>query len=274
MATIYNPAFKADAVITQVFSSTHLGFDSSSAWGATAGHPIYAMERGKVVESNLVYGKYGWINTSGNYVAVQHPGTPTHYFVTTGKHLNSRSVVVGDSVTGDTQVGTEGKTGGPLVTGVHLHQDVFEYNNGTLKRIDPRPFIENPKLLIVEEEEVVSFPVYAKYEALNTLKTRVAPSRGADVIKDEGVKAGTPFTAVKIAENDEHMWALHADGWSALGTLNGSDTWVKAVVVSDDSEHVKDLVAKLAVEKSKTSSLTADVADQRSHMDIARAELE
>jgi len=270
MATIFNPAFKAVVPITQLFGGAHLGFDSASAWGASVGHPIYALERGKVVESNLVYGTYGWINTSGNYIAVRHPGIPEHYFVTTGKHLNSRTVSVGANVTSDTQVGTEGKTG--TATGVHLHQDVFEYKDGQLNRRDPKPFILNPSLLIVADEQTCAIPVYATYEATDNLKIRSGAGTDYEWLANGTalINKGEQFVAINLAVADGYAWAEHDAGWSALGEADGSPLWVKAIVTTDGSARIAILEAEnalqqkqIAQQRGTISGLTVSLTNER-----------
>ncbi len=101
------PAGNLDWVITQRFSSTHLGID---IWRPNCeGQPVYPAAPGIVSYA-------GWLSEkSGLWVAINHgEGWRTDY-----RHLSRGLAPVGATVLLGKQVALVGKTG--IVTGAHLH---------------------------------------------------------------------------------------------------------------------------------------------------------
>ena len=78
------------------------------------GEPIFAANNGTVIES-----KYDYKGGGGNLIYIDH----NNGYVTEYAHLNSRSVVVGQTVSIGERIGGMGSTGNS--TGVHLHFGVW-----------------------------------------------------------------------------------------------------------------------------------------------------
>ncbi len=106
----------------------HAGVDYS----ARTGTPVYAVAKGKVVEST--YDQY-----SGNKVAIRHNDNSISYYL----HLSKRSVSRGQTVRSRQMIGKVGATG--RVTGPHLH---FGFKNHKGRWINPltKRMIATPKL--------------------------------------------------------------------------------------------------------------------------------
>ena len=120
-----NFCFPVDYIaISTPFSPSHLGTDY--AWNSSHGGqnvPIYAIADGGTV----IISK--WSDTVGNYVVIEYHFGGMTYLVRY-KHMLSRSVSVGDTVSMHQQIGVMGNTGSTS-NGTHLHMDLIIIPDGT-----------------------------------------------------------------------------------------------------------------------------------------------
>jgi murein DD-endopeptidase MepM/ murein hydrolase activator NlpD len=120
-----NFCFPVDYIaISTPFSPSHLGTDY--AWNSAHGGqnvPIYAIADGGTV----IISK--WSDTVGNYVVIEYHFGGMTYLVRY-KHMLSRSVSVGDTVSMHQQIGVMGNTGSTS-NGTHLHMDLIIIPDGT-----------------------------------------------------------------------------------------------------------------------------------------------
>ena len=99
---------------------------------ARSGAPVYAVARGRVIESS--YNKFG-----GNKIAIRHADKSVSYYL----HLKNRHVKKGDRVLSHQIIGRVGATG--RVTGPHLHFG-FKKPNGRWMNPMSKRMIATPKL--------------------------------------------------------------------------------------------------------------------------------
>ena len=132
-----------DYSVTQNFSSSHRGID----FGVWYGDPICAIKSGTVIaaydEGYFSTDNILW--TYGTYVVVEHEDGMRSYYA----HLKSRTVSVGDQVTGGQILGYSGNTGrtNPEPTaakpyaGTHLHFEIRVKKNGVYVTTDPKAYL-------------------------------------------------------------------------------------------------------------------------------------
>lgn len=106
----------------------HAGID----YGAPSGAPVYAVAKGRVVESNFD-------GYSGNKIAIRHADRTVSYYL----HLSRRVVNVGQSVNARQMIGRVGATG--RTTGPHLHFG-FKTASGNWMNPNQKRMIATPKL--------------------------------------------------------------------------------------------------------------------------------
>ena len=129
--------------VTQDFHSGHRGID----FGVWYGDPIVAVKSGKVIaaydEGYFSTDNILW--TYGTYVVVEHADGMRSYYA----HLKSRTVSVGDTVSGGQIIGYSGNTGrtNPEPTaakpyaGTHLHFEIRVKQNGVYVTTDPKAYL-------------------------------------------------------------------------------------------------------------------------------------
>ena len=129
--------------VTQDFSSSHRGID----FGVWYGDPICAIKGGKVITAydEGYFSKDNILWTYGTYVVIEHEDGMRSYYA----HLKSRTVSVGDTVTGGQIIGYSGNTGrtNPEPTaakpyaGTHLHFEIRVKKNGVYVTTDPKAYL-------------------------------------------------------------------------------------------------------------------------------------
>ena len=129
--------------VTQSFSSSHRALD----FGVWYGDPICAIKSGKVIvaydEGYFSQDNILW--TYGTYVVIEHEDGMRSYYA----HLKSRTVSVGDTVSGGQIIGYSGNTGrtNPEPTaskpyaGTHLHFEIRVKKDGVYVTTDPRQYL-------------------------------------------------------------------------------------------------------------------------------------
>ena len=129
--------------VTQSFSSSHRALD----FGVWYGDPICAIKSGKVIvaydEGYFSQDNILW--TYGTYVVIEHEDGMRSYYA----HLKSRTVSVGDTVSGGQIIGYSGNTGrtNPEPTaskpyaGTHLHFEIRVKKDGVYVTADPRQYL-------------------------------------------------------------------------------------------------------------------------------------
>ena len=129
--------------VTQDFHSNHRGMD----FGVWYGDPIVAIKSGKVIaaydEGYFSTDNILW--TYGTYVVVEHADGMRSYYA----HLKSRTVSVGDTVTGGQIIGYSGNTGrtnpeptaAKPLAGTHLHFEIRIKKNGVYVTTDPKAYL-------------------------------------------------------------------------------------------------------------------------------------
>ena len=129
--------------VTQDFSSSHRGID----FGVWYGDPICAIKSGKVITAydEGYFSKDNILWTYGTYVVIEHEDGMRSYYA----HLKSRTVSVGDTVSGGQIIGYSGNTGrtNPEPTaskpyaGTHLHFEIRVKKNGVYVTTDPKAYL-------------------------------------------------------------------------------------------------------------------------------------
>ncbi|MBR7162062.1 MAG: G5 domain-containing protein [Clostridia bacterium] len=129
--------------VTQSFSSTHRALD----FGVWYGDPICAVKGGKVIVAydDGYFSKDNILWTYGTYVVIEHEDGMRSYYA----HLKSRTVSVGDTVSGGQIIGYSGNTGrvNPAPTaskpyaGTHLHFEIRVKKDGVYVTTDPRAYL-------------------------------------------------------------------------------------------------------------------------------------
>ena len=129
--------------VTQDFSSSHRGID----FGVWYGDPICAIKGGTVITAydEGYFSKDNILWTYGTYVVIEHEDGMRSYYA----HLKSRTVSVGDKVSGGQIIGYSGNTGrtNPEPTaakpyaGTHLHFEIRVKNNGVYVTSDPKAYL-------------------------------------------------------------------------------------------------------------------------------------
>ena len=132
-----------DYAVTQSFSSSHRALD----FGVWYGEPICAIKGGKVIAAydEGYFSKDNILWTYCTYVVIEHEDGMRSYYA----HLRSRTVSVGDTVSGGEIVGYSGNTGrtNPEPTaakpyaGTHLHFEIRVKKNGVYVTTDPREYL-------------------------------------------------------------------------------------------------------------------------------------
>lgn len=129
--------------VTQSFHSSHRALD----FGVWYGDPICAIKSGKVIaaydEGYFSTDNILW--TYGTYVVIEHEDGMRSYYA----HLKSRTVSVGDTVSGGEIIGYSGNTGrtNPEPTaskpyaGTHLHFEIRIKQGGVYVTTDPRAYL-------------------------------------------------------------------------------------------------------------------------------------
>ena len=129
--------------VTQDFSSSHRGID----FGVWYGDPICAIKSGKVItaydEGYFSTDNILW--TYGTYVVIEHEDGMRSYYA----HLKSRTVSVGDTVSGGQIIGYSGNTGrtnpeptaAKPLAGTHLHFEIRVKQNGVYVTTDPKAYL-------------------------------------------------------------------------------------------------------------------------------------
>ena len=129
--------------VTQDFSSSHRGID----FGVWYGDPICAIKSGKVItaydEGYFSTDNILW--TYGTYVVIEHEDGMRSYYA----HLKSRTVSVGDTVSGGQIIGYSGNTGrtnpeptaAKPLAGTHLHFEIRVKKNGVYVTTDPKAYL-------------------------------------------------------------------------------------------------------------------------------------
>ncbi len=129
--------------LSQDYHSGHLALDFAIWYG----DPILAVKSGTVImaydEGDFPQTNANW--TYGTFVVIEHENGVRSLYA----HLESRTVSVGDKVTGGQMIGTSGNTGrvNPMPTpenplaGTHLHFEIREKKNGSYVRVDPKKYI-------------------------------------------------------------------------------------------------------------------------------------
>ena len=132
-----------DYVVTQSFSSTHRALD----FGVWYGEPICAIKSGTVITAynEGYFSKDNILWTYGTYVVIEHADGMRSYYA----HLKSKTVSVGQKVSGGQIIGYSGNTGrvnpsptadNPLA-GTHLHFEIRILQNGAYVTTDPRKYL-------------------------------------------------------------------------------------------------------------------------------------
>ena len=129
--------------VTQDFSSSHRGID----FGVWYGDPICAIKSGTVITAydEGYFSKDNILWTYGTYVVIEHEDGMRSYYA----HLKSRTVSVGDKVSGGQTIGYSGNTGrtNPEPTaakpyaGTHLHFEIRVKKNGVYVTTDPKAYL-------------------------------------------------------------------------------------------------------------------------------------
>ena len=129
--------------VTQDFSSSHRGID----FGVWYGDPICAIKSGKVITAydEGYFSTDNLLWTYGTYVVIEHEDGMRSYYA----HLKSRTVSVGDTVSGGQIIGYSGNTGRtnpePTATkplaGTHLHFEIRVKKNGVYVTTDPKAYL-------------------------------------------------------------------------------------------------------------------------------------
>ncbi len=132
-----------DYPLTQSFSSSHRALD----FGVWYGEPICAIKSGTVIaaynEGYFSTDNILW--TYGTYVVIEHEDGMRSYYA----HLKSKTVSVGQKVSGGQIIGYSGNTGrvnpaptasNPLA-GTHLHFEIRVKQNGAYVTVDPRKYL-------------------------------------------------------------------------------------------------------------------------------------
>lgn len=129
--------------VTQDFSSSHRGID----FGVWYGDPICAIKGGTVITAydEGYFSKDNILWTYGTYVVIEHEDGMRSYYA----HLKSRTVSVGDKVSGGQIIGYSGNTGrtNPEPTaakpyaGTHLHFEIRVKKNGVYVTTDPKAYL-------------------------------------------------------------------------------------------------------------------------------------
>ena len=129
--------------VTQDFHSGHRGMD----FGVWYGDPIVAIKSGTVIAAydEGYFSKDNLLWTYGTYVVIEHADGMRSYYA----HLKSRTVSVGDKVSGGQIIGYSGNTGrtNPEPTaskpyaGTHLHFEIRVKQNGVYVTTDPKAYL-------------------------------------------------------------------------------------------------------------------------------------
>ena len=129
--------------VTQGFHSSHRALD----FGVWYGDPICAIKSGKVIAAydEGYFSKDNILWTYGTYVVIEHEDGMRSYYA----HLKSRTVSVGDTVSGGQIIGYSGNTGrtNPEPTaskpyaGTHLHFEIRVKQGGVYVTTDPRQYL-------------------------------------------------------------------------------------------------------------------------------------
>lgn len=130
--------------ITQSYGNGHYAMDI----GVWYGDPILAVKSGTVIyaydEGDFPMSDANW--TYGTFVVIEHEDGVRSYYA----HLKSRTVSVGQRVSGGQTIGYSGNTGrvNPPVTasnpyaGTHLHFEIRVKRNGSYVKVDPTKYID------------------------------------------------------------------------------------------------------------------------------------
>jgi murein DD-endopeptidase MepM/ murein hydrolase activator NlpD len=132
-----------DYAVTQSFSSSHRALD----FGVWYGEPICAIKSGTVI-SAYNEGYFSTDNilwTYGTYVVIEHDDGMRSYYA----HLKSKTVSVGQRVSGGQVIGYSGNTGrvnpaptpGDPLAGTHLHFEIRVKQGGAYVTVDPRKYL-------------------------------------------------------------------------------------------------------------------------------------
>ena len=129
--------------VTQDFSSSHRGID----FGVWYGDPICAIKSGKVITAydEGYFSTDNLLWTYGTYVVIEHEDGMRSYYA----HLKSRTVSVGDTVSGGQIIGYSGNTGrtnpeptaAKPLAGTHLHFEIRVKKNGVYVTTDPKAYL-------------------------------------------------------------------------------------------------------------------------------------
>ncbi|MBQ3490167.1 MAG: G5 domain-containing protein [Clostridia bacterium] len=129
--------------VTQSFSSTHRALD----FGVWYGDAICAIRGGKVIAAydEGYFSKDNILWTYGTYVVIEHDNGMRSYYA----HLKSRTVSVGDTVSGGEIIGYSGNTGrvnpaptaGKPYAGTHLHFEIRVKKGDVYVTTDPRQYL-------------------------------------------------------------------------------------------------------------------------------------
>ncbi|WPK10720.1 M23 family metallopeptidase [Lysinibacillus louembei] len=121
----------------------HYGLDIGARTAGVAGDAVKAIHNGVVYSA-------GYHSSYGNVVFINHNGTNQMNYVNVQSvyaHLNTYNVSAGQTVNGNTQIGTMGKTGN--VTGVHLHLETRNCPTSTCTNVtqsnatNPKTWLSN-----------------------------------------------------------------------------------------------------------------------------------
>lgn len=132
-----------DYAVTQSFSSTHRALD----FGVWYGEPICAIKSGTVITAynEGYFSKDNILWTYGTYVVIEHADGMRSYYA----HLKSKTVSVGQKVSGGQIIGYSGNTGrvnpsptasNPLA-GTHLHFEIRIKQGSSYVTVDPRKYL-------------------------------------------------------------------------------------------------------------------------------------
>ena len=132
-----------DYAVTQSYSSSHRALD----FGVWYGEPICAIKSGRVIEA-YNEGYFSTDNilwTYGTYVVIEHDDGMRSYYA----HLKSKTVSVGQRVSGGEVIGYSGNTGrvNPAPTasdplaGTHLHFEIRVKQGSSYVTTDPRKYL-------------------------------------------------------------------------------------------------------------------------------------
>ena len=132
-----------DYPVTQSFHSSHRALD----FGVWYGDAICAIRSGTVIAAydDGYFSKDNILWTYGTYVVIEHDNGMRSYYA----HLKSRTVSVGDTVSGGEIIGYSGNTGrtNPTPTasnpyaGTHLHFEIRVKQGGVYVTTDPRQYL-------------------------------------------------------------------------------------------------------------------------------------